>query len=56
MPDGLDFLFRPVLRGVIQYESLIDGTLSLEDVADLNDALDIRDHNEGVMQDRARAQ
>lgn len=38
---------RPVLRGLIQYESLItDGVLTLEDVARCNDALDVQDENE----------
>ena len=30
---------RPVLRGLCRYEGLKDGTLSLEDVALMNDAL-----------------
>ena len=46
MATGEDWLLRPVLRGLIQFESLIDGTLSLEDVADLNEALDVSDENE----------
>jgi hypothetical protein len=37
---------RPVLRKVCRYESLIDGTLGLDDVALLNDALDVQDENE----------
>jgi hypothetical protein len=37
---------RPVLRGCCRYESLIDGTLSLEDVARINLALDVTDENE----------
>ena len=37
---------RPVLAGACRYESLTDGTLGLEDVALLNDALDVRDENE----------
>ena len=37
---------RPVLRGLCKYESLIDGTLSLADVALMNDALDVQDENE----------
>jgi hypothetical protein len=31
---------------VCRYESLIDGTLSLDDVALLNDALDVKAENE----------
>lgn len=37
---------RPVLRGLCKFESLIDCTLSLADVALMNDALDVQDENE----------
>jgi len=37
---------RPVLRGLCKYESLIDGTLHIEDFALMNDALDVQDENE----------
>lgn len=33
---------RPVMHGLIKYESLNDGTLDLCDIARLNDALDIQ--------------
>lgn len=46
MADGSDWLLRPVLAGVCKYESLIDGTLDLVDVARLNDALDVRAYND----------
>lgn len=46
MPEDEDWLFRPVLRGVCRYESLIDGTLSLRDLARLNDALDVERENQ----------
>jgi hypothetical protein len=36
---------RPVLAGVIRYESLLDGTLDLGDIALLNDSLSIKDYN-----------
>lgn len=36
---------RPVLRGLCRYESIIDGSLSLVDIADLNDAIDAMDEN-----------
>lgn len=36
---------RPVLRGVCKFESMIDKTLTLSDVADLNAALDVSDEN-----------
>ena len=45
MPDDLDWLCRPVSEGWCHYESLLDGTLSLVDIAIMNDALDVRDEN-----------
>jgi hypothetical protein len=35
-----------VLKGLCKYESIIDGTLSLGDIALLNDALDVQNENE----------
>lgn len=35
-----------MLAGCCLYESLLDGTLGLEDVALMNDALDVKDENE----------
>ena len=46
MTDGEDWLLRPVLEGMCKYESLKDGTLDLEDVARMNDALDVKYENE----------
>ncbi|WP_425123014.1 DUF6889 family protein [Burkholderia gladioli] len=37
---------EPVARGWCKYESLLDGSLSLEDVALMNDALAVRADNE----------
>lgn len=37
---------RPVVEGLCKYESLTDGTLSLEDVALMNDTLDVKYENE----------
>jgi hypothetical protein len=45
MASGEDWLFRPVVRGCCSLESLLDGTLSLADIADINDALDVQDEN-----------
>lgn len=36
----------PVLEGMCKYESLIDGTLSLLDVARMNEALEVKWENE----------
>ena len=37
------------MRGKLRYESLIDGTVTIYDVALLNDALDVMDENERRM-------
>lgn len=46
MGDKEDWVMRPVLEGLCRYESLKDCTLDLEDVAKMNEALDIRAENE----------
>jgi len=46
MGDEEDWLMQPVLEGMCKYESLLDGTLGLEDVARMNDALDVRAENQ----------
>ena len=38
----------PVLEGLCKYESLIDGTLGLEDIALMNDALAVRADNQAA--------
>lgn len=37
---------RPVTEGLCLYESLKDGTLDLEDVSRMNEALDVKQENE----------
>ena len=56
MPDGEDWALRPVLRGLIRYEALIDGTLDIADVALLNDAIDVENENEARLRRAAEAQ
>lgn len=46
LPDGEDWLLNPVTEGWLKYESLIDGTVDLCDVALLNDALSVKRENE----------
>jgi hypothetical protein len=46
MPDGEDFLMRPVISGMLRMESLIDGTVDLEHIAWANVALDVQAENE----------
>jgi hypothetical protein len=45
LPDGADYLLRPVARGMCRYESLKDGTLTLEDVFLMNTYLDNETYN-----------
>lgn len=51
MSSGEDWLLRPVLRGMFKYESLLDGTLSLLDVAMCNEMIDVFDENSYRMQE-----
>ena len=46
MPNGEDWLMRPVVGGLCKYESLLDCTLGLEDIARMNCALDVKFENE----------
>ncbi|GAA7770991.1 hypothetical protein Cmtc_18790 [Cupriavidus sp. TKC] len=48
LPDREDWLMAPVLEGLCKYESLIDGTLGLEDIALMNDALAVRADNQAA--------
>ena len=54
MHDGLDWIWRPVLRGVFKGESLLDGTIGLVDVAMANEALDVMDENRHRWEDANR--
>jgi hypothetical protein len=56
MKDDEHVLMRPVLRGVFRMESLLDGTLALEEVYLANDALDVFDENERRMHRAIEAQ
>lgn len=46
MADGEDWLLKPVIEGLCKYESLKDGTLDLEDIARMNESLDVKTENE----------
>ncbi len=49
------WLLRPVSRGMCRYESLLDGTLNLVDIARMNDYLDVLEENEFRAREAARA-
>lgn len=40
---------RPVLAGLIRYESLKDGSIGMLDLKILNEALDVREENQRRM-------
>lgn len=51
LPNQEDWLLRPVIKGMCKYESLRDGTLDLNDIALMNDALDVVADNEQLIND-----
>jgi hypothetical protein len=52
MPGDEDWLMAPVLAGLCRYESLIDGTLGVADLARMHDALAVRAENERRARER----
>lgn len=54
LPGGEDWLLAPVIAGMCKYESLLDGTLGLHDVALMNDALAVRADNMARAEELAR--
>ena len=56
MYDGLDYVMTPVLAGMIRYESLKDGSVSLLDIAICNDALSAKNENEARAHAAAKRQ
>lgn len=46
MSTNEDWLLKPVVEGMCKYESLKDGSVDLEDIAKMNDALDVKAENE----------
>lgn len=50
MPDGLDWLLRPVVKQMCLFESLKDGKIDLADIATMNDCLDVIAENQQIAQ------
>lgn len=46
MLEEEDWLMRPVFRGLIKYESLLDGTLTIDDLLILNEGLAVQAEND----------
>jgi hypothetical protein len=51
MADGTDWIWRPILRGVFKGESLFNGAITIAEIAQANDALDVQDENEARYHD-----
>ncbi len=49
-----DWLFKPVLAGYLKAESLIDGTVDLEFLLELHEAMDVKAENDARYQDATR--
>ncbi|MBN4665438.1 hypothetical protein HUS70_07405 [Pandoraea nosoerga] len=43
-------MLTPAIEGICRYESLLDGTLGLHDIALMNDALAVRSDNRALAQ------
>ncbi len=53
LPNGEDWLLRPVAKGMCRFESLKDGSVDLADVALMNELLDVMAEN-AVIQSQGR--
>lgn len=49
LTGGEDWLLRPVMRGILRAESLRDGTVDLEYVDLLNEAIDVEMINRAAL-------
>jgi hypothetical protein len=54
MSSGEDWLLRPVRANMCRFESLLDCTLDLDDVATMNEALDVEEVNKDLYEDWRR--
>ena len=48
-----EWILVPVEAGMCKYESLLDGTLSLEDIARMNEFLMVKSENQARMNEAA---
>ena len=51
MASGEDFIFRPLRAGMFLFPSLKDGSISLYDIARMNECLDIELENGRIMRE-----
>jgi hypothetical protein len=54
LASGEDFLWRPLMAGLCHYESVVDGTLDLADIALMNELLDVQAENNRRLADHDR--
>lgn len=54
MPDGEDFLWRPVMRGMLSADKLIGTQLDLAFIARCNEAIDVEIENQMRREHAAR--
>lgn len=54
MMEDEQVLFRPVMRGMLRAESLVDGSVDLEFVMLCNEALDVEQENDARAAEQAR--
>jgi hypothetical protein len=54
--DGEEWVLHPVAEGMCRYESLLDGTLKLVDIARMNEYLAVRAENRARLEDAANAE
>ncbi|CCD30362.1 conserved phage-related hypothetical protein [Candidatus Glomeribacter gigasporarum BEG34] len=50
LPNGEDWLLRPVAKGMCGFERLKDGSVDLADIALMNEALDVIAENAAIQQ------
>jgi len=53
MPDNVGWVMRPMVAGFCSYAELVNGSLSLYDVALMNDVLDVREENDRRLEQAA---
>lgn len=54
MPDGVDFYMAPIPLGYYRYTDLLDGSLSIEHIAEINEAMAYEAENRARANDATR--
>lgn len=48
MPDGEEYYLLPIELGYFRYPDLLDGSIHIEHIAEINDYIDMRVYNREV--------